>query len=71
MRSVIHFIDFAPNDAQLKPICGSRDDLVAWTTVRQLVSCSACARLLRVSREQAAAPSPTTAAGERVSQLHR
>lgn len=58
MRPVIHFIDFAPDDEELRPVCGSRNELVAWTTVRTLVSCASCARLLRAERAGVTSPPP-------------
>ena len=46
-RNVIHFVDAARIGTELRPVCGAWHDAVTWTTVRTLMTCPACARLLR------------------------
>jgi hypothetical protein len=47
----IHFIDRTWHD--MRPICGAWHDGVNWTTVRRVVTCPACARLLRAQQREA------------------
>ncbi len=47
MSRLIHFVDVARIGAELRPMCGAWSDDVTWTTVASVVTCSACARLLR------------------------
>jgi hypothetical protein len=50
--NIIHYVDAARIDTELRPICGAWHDRVTWTTVRALMTCPACARLSRVAQPE-------------------
>ncbi len=64
VTSVIHFVDVGSIGTELRPVCGAWGEHVTWTTLRSVMTCPACARLLRVARPerragQAAADKPS------------
>ncbi len=66
MWKVIHFVDVARVRSELRPLCGAWHDDVTWTTLRAVVTCPACARLLREPRpERRRPPIPSFAPDDR------
>jgi len=59
--TVIHFVDVERLGAELRPICGAWSENVTWTTVRSVMTCPACARLLRVARPERRPAAPQDA----------
>jgi hypothetical protein len=52
LASVIHFVDVGRTGAELRPVCGAWSECVTWTTVRSVMTCPACAHLLRVAQPE-------------------
>jgi hypothetical protein len=50
MNVILHFADRASGDLRL--VCGACNDGMSWTTLRAVVTCPACTRLLRVPRPE-------------------
>jgi hypothetical protein len=50
--TVIHFVDVKRIAQELRPVCGAWGDNVTWTTVRAVMTCPACARLVRVAQPE-------------------
>ncbi len=47
---VIHFVDVARMDDELRPVCGAWGDEVTWTTILAVMTCPECALALREKR---------------------
>jgi hypothetical protein len=50
--TVIHFVDVDRIETELRPVCGAWGDHVTWTTVRAVMTCPACARLVRIPQPE-------------------
>lgn len=46
-RCVIHYVDVAHMEEELRPVCGAWGDEVTWTTLLTITTCPACAVALR------------------------
>lgn len=44
---VIHYVDVAHLEEELRPVCGAWGDEVTWTTLVGIATCPACASALR------------------------
>ena len=44
---VIHYVDVAHMQEELRPVCGAWGDEVTWTTLVGIATCPACASALR------------------------
>ncbi len=54
--AVIHFVEVGRIGTELRPVCGAWSEYVAWTTVRAVMTCPACAHLLRVAHPERVVP---------------
>ena len=54
----IHFVDVSRLGTELRPVCGAWHDLVTWTTLREAMTCPACARLLRIPHPELSEQQP-------------
>ena len=56
---VIHFVDVAAMEDELRPVCGAWGEEVTWTTIPAIMTCPKCALAFREKRpgsSRAAAP---------------
>jgi len=71
---VIHFVDVACMDDELRPVCGAWGDEVTWTTILAIMTCPDCALVVRgkqpdgfraaASTRASSPPALTTAHGD-------
>ena len=54
--AVIHFVEVGKIGTELRPVCGAWSEYVTWTTVRAVMTCPACERLLRVPHPEHVVP---------------